>query len=164
MDWEDSKMIQSIGTANFTTTDLDRLAQELNRDGICVIRGLFDRDLMRWAQAFDSLFRTPTTGRACPREIAPTISRCPGFPIRQCGCLHNPVILGVLERVFAQEYVMVQLGVDVPQGSDYQEIWDFRPLFSDQVVTPLYALSVNFPLVEVTRTDRFKWLVVRLAA
>jgi len=40
---------------------------------------------------------------------------------------------------------MVQLGL-MSQGSDYQEIHrDFRPLFSDQVVTPLYALSVNFP-------------------
>ncbi len=45
-------MIQSISTTNFTTTDLDRLAQELNRDGICVIRGLFDRGLIEeWAQA-----------------------------------------------------------------------------------------------------------------
>jgi len=53
MDWEDSKMIQSIGTANFTTTDLDRLAQELNRDGICVvIRGLFDRDLIEVGTSF----------------------------------------------------------------------------------------------------------------
>jgi len=60
--------------------------------------------------------------------------------------------MGILERVFYQEYVMVQLGVDVPfQGSDYQEIHrDFRPLFSDRIVTPLYALAVNFPLVEVT--------------
>ncbi|GAB1543297.1 hypothetical protein NUACC21_59710 [Scytonema sp. NUACC21] len=40
------------------------------------------------------------------------------------------------------------------QGSDYQEIHrDFRPLFSDQIVTPLYALAVNFPLVEVTEEN-----------
>jgi len=45
-------MIQNIGTANFTTTDLDRLAQELNRDGICVIRGLFDRDLSEVGTSF----------------------------------------------------------------------------------------------------------------
>jgi len=47
---------------------------------------------------------------------------------------------------------MVQMGVDVPfQGSDYQETHrDFRPLFNDRIVTPLYALAVNFPLVEVT--------------
>jgi hypothetical protein len=61
------------------------------------------------------------------------------------------VIMGVLERVFFQEYVMVQLEVDLPiQGSDYQEIHrDYRPLFTDQIVTPLYALAVNFSLVEV---------------
>ena len=47
---------------------------------------------------------------------------------------------------------MVQLGADVPvKGSNYQEIHrDFRPLFSDQFVTPLYALAINLPLVEVT--------------
>jgi ectoine hydroxylase-related dioxygenase (phytanoyl-CoA dioxygenase family) len=37
------------------------------------------------------------------------------------------------------------------QGSDYQEIHrDYRPLFQDEVITPLYALAVNVPLVEVT--------------
>jgi len=37
------------------------------------------------------------------------------------------------------------------------------PLFSDQVVTPLYALSVNFRLSRSRqRTDRFKWLVVHV--
>jgi len=39
-------MIQSIETVKFTATDLDRFAQELNRDGICVIRGLFDQGLI----------------------------------------------------------------------------------------------------------------------
>ena len=60
--------------------------------------------------------------------------------------------MGVLNRVFTQEYKLVQLGADIPvQGSDYQEMHrDYRPLFSDQIVTPLYALAVNFPLVEVT--------------
>lgn len=148
-------MLQSIDTANFTTTDLDRLAQELNRDGICVIRGLFDRGLIeKWAEAFDSLFREhQRPGGLAPREIARYYLTLPWVPpFANADVFANPVILGVLERVFAQEYVMVQLGVDVPlQGSDYQEIHrDFRPLFSDQVVMPLYALSVNFPLVEVT--------------
>lgn len=50
---------------------------------------------------------------------------------------------------------MVQLGADVPvKGSDYQEVHrDYRPLFSDDFVTPLYALAVNFPLVEVTEEN-----------
>ncbi len=50
---------------------------------------------------------------------------------------------------------MVQLGADVPlQGSTYQEIHrDYRPLFTDEITTPLYALAVNFPLVDVTEAN-----------
>jgi len=104
MDWEDSKNDSSIGTANFTTTDLDRLAQELNRDGICVIRGLFDRDLMRWAQAFDSLFRDTNDRAGLPSRNRPLLSHVAlGSPFANADVFANPVILGVLERVFAQE-------------------------------------------------------------
>lgn len=62
------------------------------------------------------------------------------------------MILGIFDRVFYQEYKLVQLATDIPfQGSEDQEIHrDFRPLFTDQIVTLLYALAVNFPLVEVT--------------
>jgi len=83
-------MIQSIGTANFTTTDLDRLAQELNRDGICVIRGLFDRDLIESGHKLliPYLEHQRPGGLALAKSPA-TISRCPGFPIRQCGCLRQ---------------------------------------------------------------------------
>ncbi len=35
-----------------TAADLDRFVSELNRDGICVIRGLFDELIEEWAQAF----------------------------------------------------------------------------------------------------------------
>ena len=149
-------MTQTIGKPAFTATDLDRLVEELNRDGICVIRGLFDRRLVEeWAQAFDSLFRERQNrpGGLAPREQARYYLTLPWVaPFANTDVFANPVILGVLNRVFPQEYVMVQLGVDVPlQGSNYQEIHrDYRPLFSDQVVTPLYALAVNFPLVEVT--------------
>src|SRR5215210_8933387 len=64
----------------------------------------------------------------------------------------NETVLGVISRVFAQEYVLVQLGADVAEpGSEYQETHrDYRPLFDDGFVTPLYALAVNVPLVEVT--------------
>jgi ectoine hydroxylase-related dioxygenase (phytanoyl-CoA dioxygenase family) len=148
-------MIQSMRTVN-TAADLDRFVSELNRDGICVIRGLFDKKLIEeWAQAFDSLFQACQNrlGGLAPREQARYYLTLPWIPpFANQEVFANPVILSVLDRVFAQEYVMVQLGVDVPvQGSDYQEIHrDYRPLFSDQIVTPLYALSVNFPLVEVT--------------
>jgi hypothetical protein len=149
-------MIQTIETAKFTATDLDGFAQELNRDGICVIRGLFDKGLIKeWAKAFDTLFRERQNrpGGLAPREQSRYYLTFPWVPpFADTDVFANPVILGVLDRVFAQEYKMVQLGADIPvQGSDYQEMHrDYRPLFSDQIVTPLYALAVNFPLVEVT--------------
>ncbi|KAF3884694.1 MULTISPECIES: phytanoyl-CoA dioxygenase family protein [Nostocales] len=152
-------MVQSIDKANYTVTDLDRLAQDLNRDGICVIRGLFDKKLIEeWAQAFEKLFRERQNqpGGLAPREVARYYLTFPWVPpFANELVFANPTILGILDRVFFQEYVMVQLGADIPvQGSNYQETHrDFRPLFSDQIVTPLYALAVNFPLVEVTEEN-----------
>ncbi|MBW4637272.1 MAG: phytanoyl-CoA dioxygenase family protein [Gloeocapsa sp. UFS-A4-WI-NPMV-4B04] len=149
-------MIQSIDKAKFTATDLNQYAQELNKDGICVIRGLFDRKLIEeWAIAFDALFqeRQNQPGGLAPREQARYYLTFPWIPpFSNPEVFANPVILGILDRIFSQEYVMVQLGADIPvNGSDYQEIHrDYRPLFYDQLVTPLYALAVNFPLVEVT--------------
>lgn len=148
-------MVQSIANS-FTAADLDRFAQDLNRDGVCVIRNLFDRPLIQaWADAFNALFqqRQRQPGGLAPREQARYYLTLPWVaPFADPQVFANPTILGVLDRVFDQEYRLVQLGADVPaQGSDYQEIHrDFRPLFSDQIVTPLYALAVNFPLVEVT--------------
>lgn len=149
-------MIQSIDRAKFTATDLDRFAQELKQDGICVIRGLFDRKLIEeWAIAFDTLFqkRQNQPGGLAPREQGRYYLTLPWIPpFSNPEVFANPTLLGILDRVFSQEYVMVQLGADVPvKGSNYQEIHrDFRPLFSDQFVTPLYALAINLPLVEVT--------------
>lgn len=149
-------MVQSIETAKFTDLDLDRLAADLNRDGICVIRGLFERSLIEsWAAAFDELFqeRQQRPGGLAPRGQARCYLTLPWvLPFANPAVFANPVILGVLNRVFFQEYKLVQLAADIPlQGSEYQEIHrDFRTLFSDQIVTPLYALAVNFPLVEVT--------------
>jgi len=149
-------MIQSTKTVNFSPTDLDQLAADLNRDGICILRGLFDRSLIEaWKAAFDALFqeRQQRSGGVAPRGTARGYVTLPWMaPFADPMVFANPTILGVLDRVFYQEYKLVQLGADIPmQGSEYQEIHrDFRPLFSDQIVTPLYALAVNFPLVEVT--------------
>ena len=152
-------MISSINTTNFCATDLDQLAEDLNRDGICIIRGLFDRALIEsWAVAFDDLFqkRQQQPGGVAPRGKSRGYLTLPWvMPFADPTVFANPTILGVLDRVFYQEYKLVQLAADVPmQGSEYQEIHrDFRPLFTDQIVTPLYALAVNFPLVEVTAAN-----------
>lgn len=149
-------MVQSISTSSLSATELDQLAADLNRDGICVIRGLFDRQLIEaWAVAFDALFqdRQQRPGGIAPRGKARGYVTLPWVaPFADPRVFANSTILGVLDRVFYQEYKLVQLAADIPmQGSEYQDIHrDFRPLFSDQIVTPLYALAVNFPLVDVT--------------
>ena len=135
---------------------LDELTEDLRRDGICVIPGLIPEEkVARWKHAFDELFaeRARRPGGLAPRGKARHYLTLPWVePFADPEVFAHPTILGVLDRVFAQEYVLVQLGADVAgPGSEYQEIHrDYRPLFDDSVVTPLYALAVNFPLVEVT--------------
>ena len=152
-------MTESTGAREFSPAELDRLTEDLNRDGICVLRGAVDRGLVeRWGEAFGSLMRERQgrPGGLAPREKSRFYLTLPWVqPFADTAVFANPAVLGVLERVFPQEYVMVQLGADVPmEGSDYQEIHrDYRPLFSDDVVTPLYALAVNMPLVEVTEEN-----------
>jgi hypothetical protein len=152
-------MVGSIEIATFNDTELDRLAEELNRDGICILRGLFQRSLIQeWAIAFDKLFRErqKIPGGVAPRGPARGYVTLPWVaPFADPFVFANPTIFGILDRVFFQEYRMVQLAADIPmQGSEYQEIHrDFRPLFTDKIVTPLYALAVNFPLVEVTEDN-----------
>lgn len=151
--------MSTVKTRPFTDTDLDRLVEDLNRDGICTLRGLFDPAMVEeWRSAFTQLFqeRMGREGGLAPREKNRYYLTLPWRPpFAEEHVFANPAILGVLNRVFAQEYVLVQMGVDVPvQGAEHQEIHrDYRPLFTDDVVTPLYALAVNFPLVEVTEEN-----------
>lgn len=150
----------------FTATELDQLASDLNRDGICVLRGLFDEALIaEWNRAFTSLFRDRAAipGGLAPREKNRFYMTLPWIaPFADARVFANPAILGVLDRVLAQEYVMCQLATDTPlKDSEYQNLHrDFRPLFSDEFPTPLYALAVNFPLVEVT-AERGPFQMVR---
>jgi ectoine hydroxylase-related dioxygenase (phytanoyl-CoA dioxygenase family) len=142
--------------AQYTDADLDRVVEELNRDGIVVLRGLLPREKVEeCARAFDALFqeRQGRPGGLAPREQSRYYLTLPWRPpFADPELFANPVVIRVLDRLFPQEYVMVQMGADVPlKGSDYQETHrDFRPLFSDDVPTPLYAVAVNFPLVDVT--------------
>jgi ectoine hydroxylase-related dioxygenase (phytanoyl-CoA dioxygenase family) len=137
--------------------DFARYADELERDGVTVLRGLLSRSLVdRWRERFTAVFadRAARPDGLAPRERERFYMTLPWEPpFADPAVFAHPVILGILERVFAQEFVMVQLAVDTPlRGSEYQPIHrDFRPLFDDTVTTPLYALAVNVPLVEVTK-------------
>jgi ectoine hydroxylase-related dioxygenase (phytanoyl-CoA dioxygenase family) len=148
-----------ITAAVNNAADLDRAAADLERDGICVLPGLLpEQTVAAWADAFRELFerRSQVEGGLAPRGTARSYLTLPWVPpFADPQVFAHPAILGVLDRVFAQEYVLVQLGADVAgPGAEAQEIHrDYRPLFDDDVVTPLYALAVNFPLVEVTEAN-----------
>ena len=146
-------------TSRFSGEHLDSLVADLNRDGLCILRGVFERSLMEeWASAFDRLFaeRKQRAGGLAPREQARFYLTLPWVPpFADSAVFAHPAITGILDRVFLQEYVMVQLGADIPLiGSEYQEIHrDYRSLYTEDIVTPLYALAVNFPLVDVTEEN-----------
>jgi ectoine hydroxylase-related dioxygenase (phytanoyl-CoA dioxygenase family) len=140
---------------DISDVEADTQALELERDGICILHNVLDGDLLaEWADEYAALVERR---RAYPGGLAP---RGPGRyyvtlpwtrPFADPRVFANPSILKVINRVFAQEYVIAQLAVDTPVlGSDYQEIHrDHRPLFTEDFQTPLYALAVNFPLCRV---------------
>lgn len=105
-------------TLPFTGTELDTFAADLNRDGIVVIPGLLDRSKMEvWSRAFAESFerRQGMGGGLAPRGQSRYYLTLPWIPLfADVDVFANQVILEVLNRVFAQEYVMVQLGADVP--------------------------------------------------
>lgn len=146
-------------TRQFSDSEIDSLAAGLERDGICFLRGLFDReDVRAWAVAFENLV---DRRRSIPGALAP---RGPGrfyvtlpwvSPFADPEVFAAPPLLRLLDKVFAQEYALVQLAVDTPvKGSDFQELHrDHRPLFREEFHTPAYALAANFPLCDVTEAN-----------
>jgi hypothetical protein len=148
-----------VKTKTFLPDELDALAADLERDGICTLQGLFDAGTLRaWGDRFASLVeqRRNRPGGLAPRGAGRFYVTLPWTPpFADVDVFANPAILGVLDRVFAQEYRLVQFAVDTPvQGSEYQVTHrDYRPLFTEDRVTPLYALAVNFPLCDVTEEN-----------
>jgi ectoine hydroxylase-related dioxygenase (phytanoyl-CoA dioxygenase family) len=138
-----------------TSETMDQLAADVNRDGICVIRQLIDKNVIaEWHDALAELRekRAREEGGLAARENARfylTLPWCQPFAAQDV--FAHPVILGVIERVLKQAFQMVQLGADFPVlGSDYQETHrDHAPLFGEGINTPLYALAVNLPLVDI---------------
>jgi ectoine hydroxylase-related dioxygenase (phytanoyl-CoA dioxygenase family) len=139
--------------------ELEQLASELNRDGVCVVRSLFSPALIEaWAAAFGALFeeRSARPGALAARDGRRFYSTLPWTePFADPAVLANPVILAVLERVLGKDFVLVQMGADTPlHGSQYQDVHrDHLPLFSEEHPTPIFAVAVNFPLCDVTEEN-----------
>jgi ectoine hydroxylase-related dioxygenase (phytanoyl-CoA dioxygenase family) len=146
-------------TRDIPDSELETLAADLARDGICILKGLFDREGIRaWAEAFDALVERR---RGIPGALAP---RGPGrfyvtlpwtAPFADPDVFAAPALMRLLGKVFAQEFELVQLAADTPgPGSDYQELHrDHRPLFAEDFPTPPYALAANFALCDVTEAN-----------
>jgi ectoine hydroxylase-related dioxygenase (phytanoyl-CoA dioxygenase family) len=136
--------------------ELDRLTADLHDDGICVIRNVFDRELMyAWRMAFDRLAETRHRqfGAVAGRGVNRFYLTLPwAKPFADELVFRNERITAVLERALGIEYAMVQHAVDTAMpGAEYQELHrDHAPLFSEDFQTPLYALAVNFALCPVT--------------
>jgi ectoine hydroxylase-related dioxygenase (phytanoyl-CoA dioxygenase family) len=139
--------------------EIVQLANELERDGVCMLRRLFEPALIEsWATAFGAFFRERRgrPGTLASRDQARFYSTLPWRePFADPDVFANPVITRILERVLGANFVLVQMGADTPlHGSAYQDVHrDHVPLFSEDHPTPLFAVAVNFPLCDVTEDN-----------
>jgi ectoine hydroxylase-related dioxygenase (phytanoyl-CoA dioxygenase family) len=142
-------------SGRLSSAELAAAVDDLERDGLCVLRGVLDTALVReWAAAFRLLARERIArpGAVAPRGDGRFYLTLPWqAPFSDPAVFANPDVLAVVDRVFGQPYLMVQLAADTPiRGSKYQPVHrDHSPLFGDDLVTPLYALAVNNPLCDV---------------
>jgi len=134
-----------------------RLAQEVIRDGFCVLRDHFPRAVLeRWRESF-----TPLLEAHVARE-GHLQNRGPGRyyvtlpftePFAEPRIYEDEGVLAIVTELIGADSVMCQLATDTPvRGSDYQDIHrDTLPLFPETgAETPAYQLAVNFPLVDIT--------------
>lgn len=144
-------------SARFTSSDIDEFASTVQRDGFCVIPGLFPKDLLSaWRVAFAPLLEAHIAREGHLRNRGPgryyvTLPFAP--PFAEPRIYEDEILLGVVERLVGADMTMVQLATDTPLlGSDYQDVHrDTPPLFPETgQETPAFQLAVNFPLVDVT--------------
>lgn len=147
------------GPQRLSEAQLDRAAHEIEREGVTVLRGLLEPEVVEeWAAAFAALveYRSSLPAGLAPRGKGRFYMTLPWMaPFADSRVFAHPTILAVVQRVMGDDIAMVQLAADTPVlGSEAQEVHrDFPPLFGDDVFTPLFALAVNFPLCDVTEEN-----------
>ena len=142
----------------YAPAEHDAFARDFNRDGLVVLRGHFDPDLLRaWRTDFEPLLRAniavekDNPNRGAQRFYVTLPFRGVFADPR----IHeDPDVLAIVERVAGPDPVMCQLASDTPlAGSDYQTWHADTPLLfpeTDDNDTPSFQIAVNFPLIDVT--------------
>jgi hypothetical protein len=150
-------MISIAKAWGMTAGQHDELAEQVRRDGHCVLPGLFPKALINeWAQRFEPLLKDHIAreGHRQNRGTGRYYVTLPFVaPFADPFVFADPDILAVVDRLVGPGTVMCQLATDTPlRGSDYQELHrDAPPLFPEWGrETPPFQLAVNFPLVDVT--------------
>ncbi|MEM5383849.1 phytanoyl-CoA dioxygenase family protein [Paraburkholderia phymatum] len=141
--------------SRYTTTEIDSLAQQFDRDGMVILRQHFPKEtLCRWQEAFDALLdeRIQSNATAVRGQNRHYITLPFTGTFADETIFADPDVLGIVERVAGDDPVMCQLASDTPlHGSDYQDIHRDTPaLFDGFAETPSFQLAVNFPLCDVT--------------
>ncbi|MBA2479613.1 MAG: phytanoyl-CoA dioxygenase family protein [Planctomycetes bacterium] len=138
----------------------DDLAEQVRRDGHCILPSLFPKSLItEWHRHFEPRLRShiEREGHAQNRGGARYYVTLPFEPpFADPFVFADPDILAIVDRLVGPDTVMCQLATDTPlMGSDYQE-WhrDAPPLFPEWGrETPPFQLAVNVPLVDVTERN-----------
>jgi ectoine hydroxylase-related dioxygenase (phytanoyl-CoA dioxygenase family) len=135
-------------------------ADEVKRDGFCVLRGHFSKDKLRaWREAFLPLL-TQHIEKYAEQENRGKARYYVTLPFEGLFAdeeiFADADVLAIVRELVGEDFTMVQLATDTPlRGSEYQDIHrDAPPLFPEIAAeTPAFQLAVNFPLVDVTEEN-----------
>jgi hypothetical protein len=146
-----------LGTGRYTKEQIRSFADEVRRDGHCILPRHFSREILKkWHEKFlplleDHIIREGNLKNRGAQRYYVTL------PFEEMWAdariYEDPDVLAICEDLVGADMVMCQLATDTPlNGSEYQDIHrDTPPLFPElQQETPAYQLAVNFPLIDVT--------------
>jgi ectoine hydroxylase-related dioxygenase (phytanoyl-CoA dioxygenase family) len=145
----------------YSAAEHDRFARDFNRDGILLLRGHFDPEVLRaWNLAFQPLLAAQREReRDDPNRGAERYYVTLPFsaPFADPAIYEDPDVLAIVERVAGPDPVMCQLATDTPLlGSTHQDWHADTPLLFPETGdndTPSFQLALNFPLVDVTEAN-----------
>lgn len=146
-----------VGQGRYGADELDAFAEEVRREGFCILRRHFGPELIAaWREAFAPLLEAHIAreGHRLNRGPARYYVTLPfREPFADPRVYEDEDVLGVCTRLVGEDMQLHQLATDTPlKGSQYQDVHrDALPLFPETgLETPPFQLAVNFPLVDVT--------------